>query len=243
MDYETVPTSPPCSSSGRPARRPAVSLGEARAAPTGRSAGAEARAQVSRAGAAACARWAWRAATASVLSPRTGRNGSSPISPSWRPAPSPCRPIPRNTVDDHRHVLANSGAKRGHRLDRGAGAARDARRRPGRRPSPASSPSSRRAAGSSPMPRSIPGRRDGAAAPTQPDEVARWVGELRPRRHRLPHLHLRHRRRAQGRDDDARQHPRQLPRRLTSCWRRSASATRSFSPSCRCRIPTSIPPA
>ena len=48
----------------------------------------------------------------------------------------------------------------------------------------------------------------------------------RPRRHRLHHLHLGHRRRAQRRDADPRQHPRPIAAAPIGCWRCSVSATR-----------------
>ena len=80
--------------------------------------------------------------------------------------------------------------------------------------------------------------RRGAAATTSRARVA----ALDARRHRLPHLHLGHRRRAEGRDADPPQHHRQLPRRLSAPG--NARARRRGVPlaSCRCRIPTSTRP-
>ena len=65
---------------------------------------------------------------------------------------------------------------------------------------------------------------------------------LGARRSRLLHLHLGHRRPAQGRDADPRQHHRQPARRLGPAGAASASATRCSCRSCRCRTPTSTRP-
>ena len=59
------------------------------------------------------------------------------------------------------------------------------------------------------------------------------------RRPRLLHLHLGHRRAAQGRHADPRQHPGQPARRLGPAWSGSGSARRCSCRSCRCRTPTS----
>ena len=102
-----------------------------------------------------------------------------------------------------------------HRLDRRAGAAASAGDRAGLvrrggdrdRASRAGTAVARRAASLA----------RGHGAGRGPGRRGRGLGERHyARQRRLPHPHLRHRRIAQGRDDDAWQHPRQLP------WRGAA---------------------
>ena len=66
---------------------------------------------------------------------------------------------------------------------------------------------------------------------------------LRGERSRLLHLHVRHRRAAQGRDADPRQHPGQSARRLGPAGPDRARRRRCSCRSCRCRTPTSTPRA
>ena len=84
-----------------------------------------------------------------------------------------------NTVDDHRHVFATSGARRGDRLEAalvGAGAGGG---EPGRNPAHRDRDRARRGAGECRRPRVVdrcpgPGRRDA------PDDIAERVAELAP---------------------------------------------------------------
>ena len=147
-----------------------------------------------------------------------------------------------NTVDDHRHVLGNSGARAVDRLDRGAWPRGCCRRRSKCR---ASRAVDRDRAGRR---RRRERRRSACLGRGAGDAGARRRRHrrarrgARARRHRLPDLHLGHRRRAEGRHAQPPQHPRELPRRLSGAG--DARARRRGVPvaSCRCRTPTSTPP-
>ena len=143
-------------------------------------------------------------------------------------------PVPAyttNTVADHAHILRDSGARAAivSSADPGRQAARGGA--PGRRPGPAGgdgqSGGSRRRrpspAGSSARRHTAPlvraGRRHGAGRRHRPGS-GRHPGHGSG----LPDLHLRHRRRSQGRDAAAPLDPVELPRRLRAAA--AAAATR-----------------
>ena len=136
-------------------------------------------------------------------SPRTGRNGSSPISPSWRRAASPCRPtppIPSRITATCWPIAARSASSSRPRRWRSACC-----RRPARSPGVAKAILDRAARG---RPRlacraALLAFRAASWARAAPGDVAGLDRGDRARRHRLPDLHLGHGRHAQGRDDDA----------------------------------------
>ena len=120
-----------------------------------------------------------------------------------------------NTVEDHRHVLGNSGARAAivstpalaarlmpaaEQVDERARRRRDRAARPGKRllDRPVCMGFAARRCRRAPKPSVAPASR-----------------ALVARRHGLPDLHLRHRRRAERGDADPPQHHRQLPRRLS----------------------------
>ena len=162
-------------------------------------------------------------------------------------------PVPAyttNTLDDHAHLLRDSGARAAIVVLGRVGGAVAGRRRQG--------------AGWSSMVRSIGGARscmddglrDGVAGrgscPRCTGLGRADRGSAPAGRHRsgsgrhsgdragVPDLHLRHRRHTARGDAAAPLHPVQLRRRVRTGAAASASRTKSICPTCRCRTPTSI---
>ena len=243
MDYKTCPSlAGDVLRQARAARRQAVSLGKARRRLSA--------AHLARGGARRSRRW--RAACARLASQRGDRVALvAENRPEWVIADlaimsAGAITVPAyttNTVEDHRHILGNSGAR--------AAIVSTAALAPRVMPAAEQVADVEHVIAIEPLtggqrprtPTCIPGTRCWRAARRSRRRSPMPArGRSQPRRHRLPHLHLGHRRRAERRDAEPPQHHRPIAAAPIACSDSSGSATRCSSASCRCRIPTSTPP-